>query len=390
MNKNVWVTKRITTPRGRQYAPVVLTKNGKIKADYVLVKGEPEHHSEGTYHIEWYVGRKRIREAVGNDAGVAATKRQAKQVELSALNHGLLVTPETPTNGNGDRRTLSTAVANYIEEIKLTKKPKTLSAYTTALDYFAESCTKHYLEDIDRKDLLQFSAFLRDDKDQSPRSVYNKFENIMTFLKAQGIRGIVKKNDWPRYVEEEPDIYEDSELDALFAVCDPAEKLVFEFFLMTGMRDQEVMHVYWRDIDFAHRIARVTHKPDRGWTPKAYKEREVPIAKTLVDHLREAKPKNAEKSSLIFSTPSGGLRTHLLDELKDIAKRAGLNEDDFYLHKFRATFATKCLWAGVDLRTVQSWLGHNDMESTLRYLKPARNKTVQDKVDDIFGGKKNG
>jgi len=29
--------------------------------------------------------------------------------------------------------------------------------------------------------LLKFSAFLRDEKEQAPRSVYNKFENLMTF-----------------------------------------------------------------------------------------------------------------------------------------------------------------------------------------------------------------
>ena len=55
-------------------------------------------------------------------------------------------------------------------------------------------------------DLLKFSAFLRDEKEQAPRTVYNKFENVMTFLKAQGIRGLVGKNDWPRYTEEEPEI----------------------------------------------------------------------------------------------------------------------------------------------------------------------------------------
>ena len=53
----------------------------------------------------------------------------------------------------------------------------------------------------------------------------------------------------------------------------------------------------------------------------------------------------------------------------------------------KSTFATRCLWAGVDLRTVQQWLGHSDMESTMRYLKPARNEAVREKVNEIFGGK---
>ena len=37
----------------------------------------------------------------------------------------------------------------------------------------------------------------------------------MTFLKANGIRGLVGKNDWPRYTEEEPEMYEQEELDKL-------------------------------------------------------------------------------------------------------------------------------------------------------------------------------
>jgi len=72
------------------------------------------------------------------------------------------------------------AVADFFDETKLTKKPKTNSAYSTALNYFLASCPKLQVEDIERRDLLKFSAFLRDEK--ALRSVYNKFENLMTFL----------------------------------------------------------------------------------------------------------------------------------------------------------------------------------------------------------------
>ena len=40
--------------------------------------------------------------------------------------------------------------------------------------------------------------------------------------------------------------------------------------------------------------------------------------------------------------------------------------------------------SGVDLRTVQQWLGHSDMESTMRYLKPSRSQRVRAKVNEIF------
>jgi len=232
--------------------------------------------------------------------------------------------------------------------------------------------------------LLKFCAFLRDKKKQAPRSVYNKFENLMAFLKAQGIRGLVGKNDWPRYTEEEPEIYEQEELDNLFAKCDSEERLWYEFFLMTGMREQEVMYTYWSDVNLAASTVHVSHKPDRGWTPKAYKEREIPIPTKLVKSLREWKAKSDKTCNLVFPTSGCRPKLDFLDGLKAVAERAKLDKENFWLHKFRATFATWSLWAGVDLRTVQQWLGHSDMESTMRYLKPSRSQHVRDKVNEIF------
>jgi integrase/recombinase XerD len=78
--------------------------------------------------------------------------------------------------------------------------------------------------------MLEFAAFLRDEKEQAPCSVYNKFENVMTFLKANKVRDIVSKTDWPRYTEEEPEIYEPEELTKLFNASDAEERLWYEFF----------------------------------------------------------------------------------------------------------------------------------------------------------------
>jgi integrase len=379
-NREVNLTKRVQTPLGMRYCRVVLSANGRVKPDYVHVNGHQERHPEGAYYLEWREGSKRVRLSVGKDAQDAAARRLRKEAELNAVNNGVAVMPE---NGNGGRSLAATA-AEYLDEIKLTKKPKTYAAYATALGYFTESCRKMNLEEIDRKDLLKFSAFLRDGKEQSPRSCWNKFSNVMTFLKAQGIRGLAQKNDWPRYTEEEPEIYEQEELDKLFAGCDPEERLWYQFFLMTGMREQEVMYTYWSDVSFAASTVRVSHKPDRGWTPKAYKEREIPIPAKLVNSLKAWKKKADKTCSLVFPTAGCNPKLDFLDGLKAAGERAELNPEDFWLHKFRATFATWSLWAGVDLRTVQQWLGHSDMESTMRYLKPSRSQHVRNKVNEIF------
>ena len=209
MNREVNLTKRVQTPQGLRYCPVVLSANGRVKPDAVLINGKHERHPEGAYYIEWHDNGKRIRLSVGKDAADAsATPPAERDRAKQRRRHG------TGVAANG-HRSVAAAVADYLDETELTKKPKTLAAYTTALTYFTESCHKLNLEDIDRMDLLKFCAFLRDEKDQAPRSVYNKFENLMAFLKANGIRGLVGKNDWPRYTEEEPEMYEKEELDKL-------------------------------------------------------------------------------------------------------------------------------------------------------------------------------
>jgi integrase/recombinase XerD len=369
-SREVNLTKRVQTPEGMRYCPIVLASNGRIRPDLVLINGRPERHPEGAYYLEWREKGRRIRLSVGKDAQDAAARRQRKEAELNALNNGVSVLPE-PGNGHPS---VAAAVAKFLEETELTKKPKTLAAYTTALNYFTGSCRKLYLHEIDRHDLLKFSAFLREEKKQSPRSVYNKFETVMTFLKANGIRGLIGKNDWPRY----------EELDKLFKACNEEERLWFEFFLMTGMREQEVMYAYWSDVNSAASTVRVSHKPDRGWTPKAYKEREIPIPTKLVKKLKARKAKSDKTCGLVFPTSGCNPKLDFLDCLKACAERAKLDKDDFWLHKFRSTFATRCLWAGVDLRTVQQWLGHSDMESTMRYLKPSRSEHVREKVNKIF------
>jgi integrase len=241
------------------------------------------------------------------------------------------------------------------------------------------------LEEVTRLDLLKFSAYLREEKGQGARSTYNKFQIVISFLKAQGVTGLATRYDWPRYTEKEPVVYEQAELDSLFAACNPQEKLWFEFFLMTGEREQEVVYSYWSDVNFAAGTVRVTAKPDEDWSPKKYEEREIPVPARLIESLRVWREKSKPgRCPFLFPTTGCRPKHDFLDCLKAIAMRAGLDDDNYWLHKFRSTFATRSL-SEVDVRTVQLWMGHSDIESTMRYLAPSRSQKTQDKVNTIWG-----
>ena len=63
-NREVNLTKRINTPGGMRYCPVVLSANGRVKPDVVFVNGKEERHPEGAYYLEWREGSKRVRLSV--------------------------------------------------------------------------------------------------------------------------------------------------------------------------------------------------------------------------------------------------------------------------------------------------------------------------------------
>lgn len=381
------ITKRIDTPDGKRFCPVVVGPNGRIKPDWVMVNDRQEKHPEGAYYLDWNQDGKRRRLSVGIDAAAAYNSRARKQTELDAIAAGLIVS--NPIEDDSRLRVRS-AIDDFLEEVQLTRQKKTWRGYRVSLGYFQESCGKCFLEEIERKDLLHFAAFLRDTKKLSPRTVHNKFADVLTFLQAQGIPKLVGRNDHPRFIEQEVDIYEDNDLSELHAICSSYHSTLYDFLLMSGFREQEAMHLVWSNVRFNSNIIEMRWKPQFKWIPKAYKEREVPVPNELLEvletHRRSLPAARASAQALVFSTASGRRDTHMLRALKRNAKKAGLNPDDFWLHKFRATFATTHLQAGVDLRTVMNWMGQTNLESIIRYLKPARNRSVIEKVNSSFAG----
>ena len=306
----------------------------------------------------------------------ATTARLRKEIDLV---HGWRPQPAPKRTPVREVPMLDTAIDAYLSEIQQQRKPKTHAAYATALRYFYASCGNKPLQDIRRSDLLDFAVYLREEKGQSPRSTYNKFEGVMSFLKRHDITGKslrLSSHDWPQYTETEPEIYEQEVLDKFFAACTDDEHLLFEFFLMSGLREQEVIFASGKSLNFGAGTISVKRNPEFGWSPKMYKERTVPVIPALMGKLKKMLVGRG-KGGLLFPTSSGKPKYNFLDICKAVAKRAGIPEEEVCLHKFRATFCTRALWGGIDLRTVQSWMGHVDLASTMRYLKPNQRVDAQ-------------
>jgi integrase/recombinase XerD len=355
----------LTMRVGSRFYPPVVGRNGRIKPGWCLIAGRQVHHPDCVYYLDWYEGKKRKRQAAGRDA-------------LNAQNLSHIRKPRRTIRNP----TLPAAIEGYLDEIRATKKPRTYLMYAKGLRYFQASCSKPHIADVNRADMLAFAVYLRDSEELAPRTVHNHFANTISFLKWAGRERITRKGDWPVYTEEEPETYEPEELTQLFAACTPKERLLFRFLLYSGFREQEATYFTWKDLGTS--TAAVRHKPQYGWSPKAYKERTVPIPAAFAAELLGAKPVGARLTDLVFPAPEGGPNGHMLRMLKAVAVKAKIDPDSCWLHKFRASFATHALQGGVDLRTVQSWMGHTDLASTMRYLRPARGEKVQAQVEALW------
>ena len=187
MNRQVNLTKRVKTPQGLRFCPAVISANGRVKPDWIIVAAKEERHPEGAYYLEWYDGRRRVRLSVGKDAVTAAARRHRQEQVLASKAVGIKLAEER--SGNGPL--LAITVAIYLDEIKSTKKPKTYAAYSTALAYFLECCPPG--PSIQKLIGQTSSGSVRSCSKTEPRTVYNKFESVMSFLKSNEIRGLTAK-----------------------------------------------------------------------------------------------------------------------------------------------------------------------------------------------------
>jgi integrase/recombinase XerD len=384
-------------PNRWQHCPVVRGKTGRVKQDLVLVEGRVEHHPEGYYSLDWREGGRRHRIGLGKDAPAAQLALERHITTQRARAIGIAVSEDRCATGLG----VEAACQEFLDETRFQRSPKTFKHYRTALAYVLESCGRRRLAEVDRRTLVDFRQFLAEDKKLSPRTIWTKMMVVEQLLKTHGRNKLLRRGDWPRYVERIPQAYSPAELQRFFAACKPQDLLLFQFFLGSGFREKEVQFLTWRDISLEEQLARVTAKSECGFFPKTWEEREALLPTHLIESLRVLRASTDIDCPWVFPSQTGCVSYHFLERLKRIAWRAGLNcrtcrgkknSDcrtgpdcrNWFLHKFRATYATNQLRAGTDIRTLQVWMGHKDLGSTMRYLKAGHWKDLLERVNSAI------
>lgn len=266
------------------------------------------------------------------------------------------------------------------------QRPNTLKSFRSTMRKFEESCSRKLLEDITREDLFKFSRDL-EAEGLAPQTVFTSFCIVMTFLKQSGIRLGITAREWPSFDPRDVETYTTEELDALFLAATSEEGMLFKSFFYTGMRNQELAHLTYADIDFKHSIWSVRAKPKRGWKAKSKMGlRRIPVPPFHTADLQERMVRHGrDLSDLVFPNERGEVHRHFIVLIHALAKRAGLN-GRVDIHKFRSTCATTWLRAGVDMEEVRKRLGHSDYKMIQRYVEAWKLESAEtrEKTAEIF------
>lgn len=234
------------------------------------------------------------------------------------------------------------------------------------------------------------------------------------YLLKNPCTGVTIPGDDSEIREKEVEPFSDTEIQAIkTALKENSNQMICLMGLGTGLRQGELLALTFGDINLTSGIINVNKSMklvkeiDKNGigtkklliqTPKTKSSiRVVPIPSSLIEplklHMAVQKEKYQineipfEETSLFFTTASCSpvCAKNLFYSWSRTLKRAQVKYRKF--HTLRHTYATKLFEAGVPLKTVQSLLGHSEINTTAKiytHVMQAQKEEAVEKINDLF------
>jgi hypothetical protein len=223
---------------------------------------------DGSYFIEWREGGKRMRLPAGRTVSQALEAQHIKLAELAATEVGILQRYKPSHTPEPEPMRLSASIRRYLDQIDTLKKPNTYRKYNAVLTRFDKQFPGRDLQQISIEELNEFVIKLRK-SGLSANTVLHNVIIIAQFCRRNGRPNLTRELQLPAAVHFLPKVYSEEQQSSFLMVCDSWERALFSTFLFTGFREQEVMYLFWKDLNPKLRTVRVLSKPDLKFYPKA-------------------------------------------------------------------------------------------------------------------------
>ena len=352
-----------------------------------------------TYQLRYFDGPLPRYKKLGNDPTEALDELQRAQQQLHLKNAAKTAGYIIPTPAPVKRKSLEEYGRDFLElkrSPSLTLDEDTIKLYTNIVEEFVPLCVKFHKthpEDITEADVIRYCDKLDERYSGGVRA--RRYTSLRGFLFYCGLepKRLISPSIHNRlkfFEKKKVRIYNAREIVALLGVCDPYHRALFLVALFAGLREDELAHLLWQQVDFDANVIhlRSYEIQHQGrivkFELKDREARDIPLFPQLRQELRQWREKRPN-SVFALGTKNDRPNVKILDALKRTARKAGLNCDlchgcaarkecyQFHTHYFRSSFASYALKAQNDIRDVMEWMGHSDLETLAQYVGKADN-----------------
>ena len=289
-------------------------------------------------------------------------------------------------------------IYDYMNYLSLERQlsPNTIDGYRRDLEDFYKFVNKSY-RIIFKEDIIKYIEYLN--KKVGPKTINRHIVSIKNYFKYLERNDLIKNNPMSditglKTPKKMPRVLSVEEVDKLLDIelkdaYDYRNKAMLELMYSSGLRVSELLNLTINNIDFDMNLVRIFGKGS--------KERIVPISEVATKYLfeyinlyRNTLIKN-KVTDIIFLNSRGYKlsRQGFFKILRQIALEKGINRE-ISPHVLRHSFATHLLNNGADLRSIQTMLGHENIETTQIYTHVSNNYVKQNYDEAHPRSKRNG
>jgi len=309
------------------------------------------YQRKSVWYIDYSLNGRRVRKKVGRSKKMA--ELALKETELRIAKGEFLGVAEPK------KLVFDKLCDEYLQFSKANKRPASHRRDTISVMHLCVTFHERFIASISTSDLEQYKNLRR--KEVSPATVNRELSCIKHMFNKAIQWGYLTKNPFVnvRKFKEPPGrlrYLTDVEIQILLNCCNGHTKDTVRMALNTGMRKGEILNLKWADVDMHNRVITVRES-------KNNETRNIPINDTLYTMLKEIS--THKRGYYVFANDNGKPYGDIRTGFRKALKRAGIA--DFRFHDLRHTFASKLVMNGVDIRTVQTLMGHKDISMTMRY-----------------------
>lgn len=336
------------------------------------------------------------------------------------------------SNGHSMVQNPNIIVEEYIKKFISSKKrdiaDSTYCSYTNKCKYISNYFSKVKVKEITTIDVNSFYDYLLTcgrikenscDRGLSVRTVKDVkaiLNALMECAKEDGIIAINpctkstfnKKQTKKKENKEEDTFFSYQEcMDFLKAAKNHELYYLFYFTMYFGLRRGEVLGLSWKNIDFNRMELSLRGSVTKG--TKVNRDdslktkdscRIYPLTENQCNILRQIKEKKKQNKKLFGSeyVDSDYIFTHVDGSLyypdyptkafKKIIKKNNSLPQNIHFHGLRTSCVSILVEQNLDIKTIQNWVGHADIETTLKYYTKIKSmdskKEIATKMDELL------